>query len=197
MAGKSLSADRKRACKARWPASYQTEEHVAAFIEHSMDSIALTRLTLSILCRPTRQTIADMHPLFVGPTVAHNMSGIRRRLNSGVTERTPMSFSTQELDLAIQLSLVAKIKEAAQRYTPEPAESGSTALRAYISALECLAEHIEAKCRESVLFHTPALPAHRLGGRNSLSAVAKPRTSHRVIPFPTARGSDDSPFTAA
>jgi hypothetical protein len=105
-------------------------------------------------------------------------------------------LSTHELDLAIQLSLVAKVKKAAQRYMAEPAESGSTAQQAYISALECLAEHIEAKCHESRLFQTAALPANRLS-KNSLSATAKPRTGHRVIPFPAAHGAGGSPLTAA
>jgi len=105
-------------------------------------------------------------------------------------------LSTHDLDRAIQLSLVAKIKEAARRYTAEPAESGSAALQAYISALECLAEHIEAKCHESRLFQTTALPADRLR-KNSLSATAKPRAGHRVIPFPAAHGSGGSPLTAA
>jgi len=115
---------------------------------------------------------------------------IRRRLNSGVTERTPMSkLSTHELDLAIQLSLVAKVREAGQRYMAEPGESASSAVRAYISALECLAEHIEAKCHESRLFQTPL--------NNPLSATAKPRTGHRVIPFPAAQGAGGSPLTAA
>jgi len=123
---------------------------------------------------------------------------IRRRLNSGVTERTPMSkLSTHELDFAIQLSLVAKVKEAAHRYAAEPAESGSSALQAYISALECLAEHIEAKCHESLLFKTTALPVHRLRAKNSLSATAKPRAGHRVIPFPAGVGAGGSPLTAA
>jgi hypothetical protein len=123
---------------------------------------------------------------------------IRRRLNSGVTERTPMSkLSTHELELAIQLSLVAKVKEAAQRYMAEPAESASSAQQAYISALECLAEHIEAKCHESRLFKTTALPVDRLRARNSLSETAKPRTGHRVIPFPAVRGAGGSPLTAA
>ena len=107
------------------------------------------------------------------------------------------SISTHELDLAIQLSLVAKVKEAAQRYTAEPAECGSTALRAYISALECLAEHIEAKCRESQLFETAAFSAHRFRAKNSLSETARPTTGHRVIPFPAAHGSGGWPFTAA
>jgi hypothetical protein len=106
-------------------------------------------------------------------------------------------LSTNELDLAIQLSLVAKVKEAARRYTAEPAESASTALQAYISALECLAEHIEAKCHESRLFQTTALPANRLRAKNSLSATAKSRTGHRVIPFPAAQGAGGSPLTAA
>ena len=106
-------------------------------------------------------------------------------------------LSTQELDLAIQLSLVAKVKEAAQRYSAEPVESGSTALRAYIAALECLAEHIEGKCRESRLFQASALSAHRLRGKNPLTESAKSRTGHQVIPFPAAHGSGGSPFTAA
>jgi hypothetical protein len=106
-------------------------------------------------------------------------------------------LSTHELDLAIQLSLVAKVKEAARRYMAEPAESASTAQQAYISALECLAEHIEAKCRESQLFQTSALAAHRLRSKHCLSETAKSRTGHRVIPFPAARGAGGSPLTAA
>jgi hypothetical protein len=83
-------------------------------------------------------------------------------------------LSTHDLDREIQL--VAKIREAAQRYNAEPVESDSTALHAYLAALERLAQHIEDRCS-----------AQRLDG--------KTRTTSRVIPFPAANG--PSPLTAA
>ena len=81
-----------------------------------------------------------------------------------------MKDTSHELDLQIQVSLVAKIRQAAQRYKTEPVETDSAAFLAYVSALECLADHIDAKCRAA-------------------------RPVHRVIPFP-ATGSN-SPLTAA
>jgi hypothetical protein len=94
-----------------------------------------------------------------------------------------MKDSTHESDLQIQLSLVAKIRQAAQRYKSEPVEPGSTALLAYVSALECLADHIDTKCRGTRLAQ-----GHPLGG-------AAKRSSHRVIQFPA--GGSNSPLTAA
>jgi hypothetical protein len=92
-------------------------------------------------------------------------------------------ISTQELDLQIQLSLVSKIREAARRYKAEPAESGSAALQSYVSALECLAEHIETKCR-GLRLAQEALRAQRL----------RKSANPRVIPFPSDGA---SPLTAA
>jgi hypothetical protein len=105
-------------------------------------------------------------------------------------------LSTPELDLEIQLSLVAKIRQTAQRYKIAPAESGSAALQAYIAALECLAQHIEARCGASRLTRTIFLPAHRSRARHPISETAKPRSASRVIPFPAAN-SGASPITAA
>jgi hypothetical protein len=102
-------------------------------------------------------------------------------------------LSTQQLDLHIQLSLVARIREAAQRYQAEPVESGSTTLESYIAALEHLAEHIELKCRGALISETAALPAQRLR-KQTLSETAKHKTGERVIPFPASGG---SPLTAA
>jgi hypothetical protein len=78
--------------------------------------------------------------------------------------------SSHELDLQIQLSLVTKIRQAARQYKAEPVETDSAAFLAYVSALECLADHIDAKCRAS-------------------------RPMHRVIPFPVI--GSNPPFTAA
>jgi hypothetical protein len=75
--------------------------------------------------------------------------------------------STQDPDLQIQLSLVARIRQAAMWYQAAPAEASSDALQSYLASLECLAEHVAAKCRGC-----------------------------RVIPFPAA-GSNAFPFTAA
>jgi hypothetical protein len=98
------------------------------------------------------------------------------------------TISSHELDLQIQLSLVAKIREAAQRYKSEPVDSGSTALRSYVAALEKLANHIEAKTRSSQL-------AHATARKHPLPQASTPRTDRRVIAFPSSSGS--SPFTAA
>jgi hypothetical protein len=101
--------------------------------------------------------------------------------------------STHELDMQIQLSLVAKIRQAAQRYKSEPAEEGSTALLSYIAALEGLAEHIEAKTRGARLAYETELRAERL--KLPISETAKPRPGQRVIQFPASNGA--SPLTAA
>lgn len=90
--------------------------------------------------------------------------------------------SSHELDLQIQLSLVAKIRQAAQRYKSEPVEPGSAALLAYVSALEGLADHIDTKCR-----------ATRLAQEHPLNEAVK-RSAQRVIQFPA---SSSSPLTAA
>ena len=103
-------------------------------------------------------------------------------------------ISTQELDLQIQLSLVAKIRQAAQCYKAEPAEPGSAALQSYVAALECLAEHIDTKCRGMRLAQETALRAERLR-KNARDAAAKAGANPRVIPFPSANGA--SPLTAA
>jgi hypothetical protein len=90
--------------------------------------------------------------------------------------------STQELDLQIQLSLVAKIRQAANTYKTAPGEAGSAALQSYIAALECLAEHIATRCRGSqVALET----SQRLNGEQP-----------RVIRFPGPSGSG-APLTAA
>jgi hypothetical protein len=96
------------------------------------------------------------------------------------------------LDLQIQISLVAKIRQAAQRYKSEPAGPDSAALQSYVAALECLAEHIEAKTRGSQLAHETELRAERI---RQMSETAKPKSDQRVIAFPATNGS--SPLTAA
>jgi len=103
-------------------------------------------------------------------------------------------LSTRELDLEIQLSLVAKIRQAARQYKAEPAGAGSAALESYIAALETLAQHIEAKCRAALIPPVDTLPAQRLR-RQTLSDGARSKTGQRVIPFPAASGT--SPLTAA
>jgi len=102
--------------------------------------------------------------------------------------------ATHELDLQIQISLVAKIRQAAQRYKSEPAGPDSAALQSYVAALECLAEHIEAKTRGSQLAHETELRAERLR-QYHMSETAKPKSDQRVITFPATNGS--SPLTAA
>jgi hypothetical protein len=101
--------------------------------------------------------------------------------------------ATHELDLQIQISLVAKIRQAAQRYKSEPAGPDSAALQTYVAALEGLAEHIEAKTRGSQLARETELRADRLR-QHALSETAKPRSDQRVIAFPT---SGSSPQNAA
>ena len=70
--------------------------------------------------------------------------------------------SPQELDLQIQLSLVAKIRQAAQRYKSEPVDAGSAALLSYVAALEGLADHIDTRCRGSQLGQEIELRAQRM-----------------------------------
>jgi len=97
--------------------------------------------------------------------------------------------SSQELDLQIQLSLVAKIRQAAQRYKNDPAESGSTALQSYIAALEGLADHIDIRCRGSRLFQEAEAAARRTHAKQPQTESGNPRTE-RVIPFPGASPSN-------
>jgi hypothetical protein len=104
-------------------------------------------------------------------------------------------LSTEELDLQIQLTLVARIRHAAHLYRIAPAEAGSAAFQSYVAALECLAEHIAAKCRGARVSLETAVPAHRLGAAHHPSGPGKPGTERRVIAFPSANGS--SPQTAA
>jgi hypothetical protein len=112
---------------------------------------------------------------------------------SGLRKGHPMSkLSTQQMDLQIQLSLVAKIREAARRYRTEPAESDPTALQSYIAALELLAEHIELKCRGALISEASALRTQRLR-KHALSETAKHKAGERVIPFPGS----GAPLTAA
>jgi hypothetical protein len=106
-------------------------------------------------------------------------------------------ISPQELDRQIQLALVAKIRQAAHLYKGAHSEPGSPALQAYVAALECLAEHIASKCRESRPTTEIAVPLRFLHGKRHLSAVAKLRTESRVIPFPSANGGGPSPLNAA
>ncbi len=102
--------------------------------------------------------------------------------------------ATHELDLQIQISLVAKIRQAAQRYKSEPAGPDSAALLSYVAALEGLAEHIEAKTRGSQLARETELRAERLR-QQIVAESAKQRGDQRVISFPAANGT--SPLTAA
>jgi hypothetical protein len=89
-------------------------------------------------------------------------------------------ISTHELDLQIQLSLVAKIRQAAQRYKSEPVEPGSAALLAYVVALEGLADHIDTRCRGSQLGREIELRAQR-PRQHSVS-------DQRVLQFPAEKG---------
>jgi len=100
--------------------------------------------------------------------------------------------SSHELDLQIQLTLVAKIRQAAQRYKSEPAGSDTAALLSYVAALEGLAEHIEAKTRGSQLANETQIRAERLRRHAASEAT---HTDQRVIAFPAAGGA--SPLTAA
>jgi len=104
-------------------------------------------------------------------------------------------LSQQEMDLQIQLSLVAKIRQAAHLYKAAPTEPGSAALQSYVAALERLADHIAAKCRGSELFMQSVDSANVHRNRHHLPQSARPRTGSRVIPFPSASG--PTPFTAA
>lgn len=104
-------------------------------------------------------------------------------------------LSQQELDLQIQLALVAKIRQAAHMYKATPVEPGSAALQSYVAALERLADHIAARCRGSQPYLEIAVPAHAPHDRRHFSASAKTKSGPRVIPFPSANG--PSPFTAA
>jgi hypothetical protein len=102
-----------------------------------------------------------------------------------------------ELDRQIQLALIAKIRQAAHLYKGAPEEPESPALLSYVAALECLAEYVAARCRESRPALESAVPLHPLYGRRQLSAVAKLRTGPRVIPFPSSHGRDPSPLNVA
>jgi hypothetical protein len=100
--------------------------------------------------------------------------------------------SHRDLELQIQLSLVARVRQAAHLYRSAPAENA--ALQSYVSALECLAEYVATKCQETQpVSEIPATP--RLRGRQQLALTPKPpRAEGRVIPFPSSAG---APLPAA
>lgn len=105
--------------------------------------------------------------------------------------------SPSELDWQIQLSLVAKIRQAAHLYRSSPEEPESPALLSYVAALECLAEYVAAKCRESRLVLEREAPAYPLPVRRHLYAAARLRTESRVIPFPAPNNGGSSPLNVA
>jgi hypothetical protein len=80
-------------------------------------------------------------------------------------------------------------------YKTAPAEAGPAALQSYVAALECLAEHVTAKCRGARLSQETAVPVQRLRSGHHLPEPVKPGSERRVIPFPSANGT--SPLTAA
>jgi len=178
-AGKSLFADRQRL-----PRSKESYQNAAAR--------QFKNLTVSNSRRECRKKTCDFGHQSWHEDCSY-LSGFMFAGGkvSGVTERTPMSkLSTHELDLETQLSLVAKIRHAAQRYKAAPAESGSAALQAYIAAVECLAQHIEDRCDRTRMARTIPMPIHRPRAGHA----AKARSTSRVIPFPAASA---SPITAA
>ena len=108
-------------------------------------------------------------------------------------------LTAEELDLRIRLSLIARIRQAGHVYKAAPPETGSPALQSYVAALECLAEHIDARTRKECRGTGPSLatavPTHQLRVRYPLPEPVKAATGRRVIPFPVTNGA--SPFTAA
>ena len=90
-------------------------------------------------------------------------------------------LSTQELDLQIQLTLVARIRQAARMYKTAPAEAGPAALQSYVAALECLAEHVTAKCRGARLSQETAVP-RRGSAPGTTSGACEAGIERRVIP---------------
>ncbi len=94
---------------------------------------------------------------------------------------------THDLGSRMELSLIARIRQAAHMYKAAPAKVD--ALESYVSALECLAEYVSAKCLESHNNITP-LPVRQV----ALPETARPRIASRVIPFPSR---DNAPLTAA
>jgi hypothetical protein len=104
-------------------------------------------------------------------------------------------LSAEELERQIEVSLVARIRHAAHLYEIAPLEAGSAALQSYVAALECLAEHVAAKFRASRRTIETVIPTDRFHAGHHLAGPAKPRTDHRVIPFPSVNG--NSPLTAA
>ena len=116
--------------------------------------------------------------------------------------------STRQVDLKTRLSLVAKIRCAAQLYRAEPAKLASAALRSYVAALECVPNHVETKCRGPQLFHRNSLLANRIPAAAArIAAVANPavanpavahsRARHRVLQFPAPNSSSGWPLPAA
>jgi hypothetical protein len=88
-------------------------------------------------------------------------------------ERMFMS-KTNELDLQIQHSLVARIRQAAHSYQAAPTET--RALESYVTALESLAAYVSAKCREAQPIPFPERP---------VSDAPKAKSISRVIQFPS------------
>jgi len=99
-----------------------------------------------------------------------------------------MRPSQEELDLHIQFSLVARIRQAAKAYRATPAAVSPPAMAAYVCALESLAEYVTSKWRGSQVLEESQAP--RVPIRINRSA--------RVVSLPPPEDSGDAtPLTAA
>ena len=99
--------------------------------------------------------------------------------------------ASQDTDLRIQYSLVARIKAAGNVYKSAPASHTAEPLRCYLTALENLAEYVATRCRGAELSNEAAVP-----GDKQAMAPAKPRKrSPKLIEF-TPPAEEPITFTA-
>ena len=98
--------------------------------------------------------------------------------------------SPHDLELQIQASLLARIRDAAHTYRSAPSEEDG--LRCYVAALECLAEYVATKCQE--MRPPQEIPLAARIRRHPLAEAVRSRPDNRVIPFPCPAG---APFPAA
>jgi len=99
--------------------------------------------------------------------------------------------SSEELDLHIQVSLLAKIRHAANAYNAASSNASPHALENYLSSLESLAEYVAARWRGARVFEeAPVAPQLVRSTRSN---------APRMFPFapPVDESSDAEPLSAA
>lgn len=96
------------------------------------------------------------------------------------------------LEVNIPCSLVAAVKQAAQRYRATPDRGRSAALESYVTALEVLADYVSSRSPVPI---DGSARAEQI--RRAAPARAHSRAGSTVIPFRAASAGSGWPFTAA